>query len=220
MTARTRLDDEILDLLGDDPELLAIADAVAETQTQTHRRRVRPVRLLAVAALACVAALAIAFWPGGGSSGISGNVAYAAVGGQTRTLEVRLLDGSKPLRLSYDRLHGELSAIGRDRTLRLPAAGLPPAADTLAPSLARLYGADLGPVLSLVTEYPGVAKSGHLDEIAAPSAAWKQLEWVRYRSTLGYDVEIGLKPVALLPIAVTRKGSGKVVRLIDVYSSN
>jgi hypothetical protein len=178
------------------------------------------VGLVAAGALVCLAALAVAFWPGGGSPGISGNTAYAAVGGQTRTLEVRFVEGTKPLRLSYDRLQGELSAIGRDRTLRLPAAGLPPAADTLAPSLARLYGRGLGPVLSLVTEYPGVAKSGHLDEIPAPSAAWKQLEWVRYRSTLGYDVEIGLKPVALLPIAVTREGSGKVVRLIDVYSSN
>jgi hypothetical protein len=222
MTARTRLDQEILELLGDDPELLAIADAVAETQTptQAHRRRVRPVGLVAVGALVCAAALAVAFWPGSGSSGISGNTAYAAVGGPTRTLEVRLVDGSTPLRLSYDRLHGELSAIGRDRTLRLPAAGVPPAADTLAPSLERRYGADLGPVLSLVTEYPGVAKTGHLDVIEAPSPAWKQLEWVRYRSTLGYDVEIGLKPVALLPIAVTRAGSGKVVRLIDVYSTN
>jgi hypothetical protein len=216
--ARTRLDDEVLELLGDDPDLLAIADAVAETQTR--RRRVRPAGLAAVVALAGIAVLALAFWPGGGSSGISGDTAYAAVGGQTRTLEVRFIQDSHKLRLRYDRLHGELSAIERDRTLRLPAAGLPPAANTLAPSLERRYGADLGPVLSLVSEYPGVAKSGHLEEIAAPSPAWKQLEWVRYRSSLGYDVEIGLKRIALMPIAVTREGSGKVVRLIDVYSTN
>ncbi|MDX6568208.1 MAG: hypothetical protein QOH15_786, partial [Gaiellales bacterium] len=45
MAPRTRLDEEVLALLADDPELLAIADAIAETQTP--RRRVRPFGLAA-----------------------------------------------------------------------------------------------------------------------------------------------------------------------------
>ena len=58
MPGRTRLDDEVLELLADDPELLAIADAVSETQTR--RRRVRPARLAGAAVLAGVAAVVLA----------------------------------------------------------------------------------------------------------------------------------------------------------------
>ena len=85
--ARTRLDDEVLDLLAGEPELRAIADAVAETQTR--RRRVRPVGVAVGVAVLAAAALAFAFWSGGGSSGISGNTAYAGVGGGARLLAHR-----------------------------------------------------------------------------------------------------------------------------------
>jgi hypothetical protein len=218
MPARTRLDDEVIELLADDPELLAIADAVAETQTR--RRRVRPVGIAACAALVCVVAAVVALWPGGGSSGISGNTAYAAVGGSTRTLEMRLLDGPRTLRLRYDRSAGQLSVIERGQTLRLPSASLPPAEGTLAPSLQRRFGSDFGPVLSLITEYPAMARDGHLSAAKAPGRAWTRLEWVRYRSALGYAVEVGLRPVVMTPIAVTRAGSGTVVPLVNVYSTN
>jgi hypothetical protein len=218
MAPRTRLDEEVLALLADDPELLAIADAIAETQTP--RRRVRPFGLAAAVAIAAVAAIAFVAWPGGGSSGISGDRAYAAIGGQTRTLEVRVAHGAGKLLLRYDRRQGRLSAIEPGRTLDLVEASLPPVASRLAAPLARRYGAGFGPVLSLVSEYPGIAKSGHLQVVSAPSAAWKRYRWVRYRSSLGYPVEVGLQPGLLTPVAVTRVGDGKVVPILSVYSGN
>jgi hypothetical protein len=219
MARRTRLDDELLDLLADDPDLLAIADAIVETQPR--RRRVRPAGLVAAAAVAVVATIAFVFWPGGESSGISGDKAYAAIGGQTRTLEVRVAEGAGTLLLlRFDRVHGRLSAIEDGRTIGLPAASLPPSATRLDPALAQRYGAGLGPVLSLVSEYPAVAKSGHLQIVPAPSAAWKQYEWVRYGSSLGYAVEVGLEHGFLKPMAVARAGGGTVMPIVSVYSSN
>jgi hypothetical protein len=218
MTARSRLDQEVRALLADDPELLAIADAIA--QTQSRRRRVRPLGLAAAAAIAFVAALAFVFWPGGASSGISGDKAYAAIGGQTHTLELRVAAGSGKLLLRYDRVHGRLSVTGPGRALELRAASLPPAAKELAPSLAQRYGSGVGPVLSLISEYPEIARSGHLQAVPAPSAAWKRYRWVRYRSSLGYPVDVGLQPALLTPMAVTRGGGGTVVPIVSVYSSN
>ena len=82
-TRRSRLDDEVLELLADEPELLAIADAVVETQRP--RRRVRPAGIVASAVvLAAVVALAFAFWPNGRSDGISDSTAVAAIGGRAR----------------------------------------------------------------------------------------------------------------------------------------
>jgi hypothetical protein len=218
MAARSRLDEEVRALLADDPELLAIADAIAETQSR--RRRARPLGLAAAAAIAAVAALAFVFWPGGQSSGISGDKAYAAIGGQTHMLELRVAASSGKLLLRYDRAHGRLSAIGAGRALELRAASLPPAANRLAPSLAQRYGAGLGPVLSLISEYPDIARSGHLEAVPAPSAAWKQYRWVRYRSALGYPVDVGLQPALLTPMAVRRGDGGTVVPIISIYSSN
>jgi hypothetical protein len=218
MAARSRLDEEVRALLADDPELLAIADAIAETQSR--RRRVRPLGLAAAAALAAVAALAFVFWPGGQSSGISGDRAYAAIGGQTRTLELRVAARSGKLLLRYDRAHGRLSAMGPGRALELGAASLPPAANRLAPSLAQRYGADVGPVLSLISEYPEIARSGHLQAVSAPSAAWRRYRWVRYRSALGYPVDVGLQPALLTPMAVRRGDGGTVVPIVSIYSSN
>jgi hypothetical protein len=218
MGQRTRLDEEVRSLLAGDPELLAIADAIAETQMP--RRRVRPFGLAAAVAIAAAAAIAFVFWPGGGSSGISGDSAYAAIGGQARTLDVRVADGSGRLLLHYDRGRGRLSSSEQGRTLELERASLPPAATRLAPPFLQRYGAGFGPALSLVTEYPGVARSGHLQVVAAPSRAWSRYRWVRYRSSLGYPVEVGLQPGVLTPMAVTGGHDGKVRRIVSVFSTN
>ena len=117
-------------------------------------------------------------------------------------------------------MHGRLSVSGPGRALELRVADLPPAANRLAPSLVRRYGAGLGPVLSLISEYPEIARSGHLQAVPAPSAAWKRYRWVRYRSSLGYPVEVGLQPTLLTPMAVARGDGGTVVPIVSVYSSN
>ncbi len=77
-------DREVLDLLRDEPELLAIADAVSDTQ---HKLRpFRPFRAVGAVALAVVAifvlALAAPWDRGGGGSGSVLDRAFAAVGGE------------------------------------------------------------------------------------------------------------------------------------------
>jgi hypothetical protein len=215
--ARTRLDDEVLDLLADDPELRAIADAFAETQAP--RRRVRPVGILVGVALVAAAALAFAFWSGGGSSGISGNTAYAGIGGAARLLRIEVVAGPRHVSLQYDRAHARLAATGQGRTVRVTAANLPPAATTLAPALRSGFGPDIALALSLLVEYPPLAKDGKLDDVSRPPAGGAALRWVSYRSALGYVVEVGLRPGVLKPLVVERAGSGTPVRVLMFSAS-
>jgi hypothetical protein len=217
MARRTRLDDEVLELLADDPELLAIADAFAETQPR-RRRRVRPVGLAAAAALVA-AALAFAFWPGGDSSSIGGNTAYAAIGGGSRMLQITTRVHTRRVTLSFDRALGQLTAYGRGRPLRLPAAVLPPRATSLAPALRAQFGADVGPAVSLAVEYPELAKAGKLHPIDAPRGADEGLHWVSYRSALGYVVDVGLRGQDLYPARVLRAGSRVFVRVTALSTS-
>jgi hypothetical protein len=218
MARRTRLDDEVLELLADEPELLAIADAFAETQAR-RGRRLRPVGL-AAAALVAAAALAFAFWPGGGSSGIGGNAAYAAIGGESRVLQLTTRVHTRRVTLSFDRALGQLTAYGRGRPLRLSAAILPPRATSLAPALRAQFGADVGPAVSLAVEYPELAKAGKLHPIEAPRGADAGLHWVSYRSALGYVVDVGLRVQDLYPARVLRAGSRVFVRVTALSTSS
>ena len=85
-------DREVLDLLRDEPELLAIADAVADTQPTA--RPFRPFRALGAVALAVVAIFVLflaAPWDrGGGGSGSVLDRAFAAVGGQGPVVHMTL----------------------------------------------------------------------------------------------------------------------------------
>ncbi len=213
---RSRLDDEVLDLLADEPELLAIADAVVATQGP--RRRVRPAGIVAsVAVLAGVVALAFAFWPNGRSDGISDSTAVAAIGGRARLVSARFDVGGSPLTLRYDRAHRRLTALGGGRrSLQVPDRRLPPASTSLPASLSARFGSAVGPAVSLVVEYPELVRSGHVQTIAAPQGADRTLRWVRYRSSLGYAVDVGLSPVTLTPKVVLRSGSPMAVRVRGV----
>jgi hypothetical protein len=76
-------DPEVLEVLRDEPELLALADAVAETQQlqrRSHRRAVS--RWTAVAAIGAGALLLALLWPGSGSRNIVLDRALAAIGNQ------------------------------------------------------------------------------------------------------------------------------------------
>ena len=85
-------DPEVLEALRDKPELLALADAVAETQrparAKQRYRLARPAALLAAGAAAVLVAL---FWPGGGGGNGILERALAAIGrGQVLHLVVRV----------------------------------------------------------------------------------------------------------------------------------
>ena len=216
MTRRTRLDDELLELLGDDPELLAIADAVAETQRP--RRRVRPVGVGAFLAVAAAAAVAFGFWSSNGSSGVSGNTAYAASGGAQRILEMRLGGAGRPLLLRYDRPHGRLVVRDDGRSLSVAAADLPPRAQQLSPALVQQFGASVGPALTLLVEYPARAKAGGLASVAAPVSGHRGLRWVSYRSSLGYDIEVGLNSL-MSPVLVVRRGAPDTLRAVSFITT-
>ncbi len=216
---RSQLDDEVLELLADEPELLAIADAVVETQRP--RRRVRPAGIVASAVvLAAVVALAFALWPDGGSDGISDSTAVAAIGGQARVVSARFDLGGAPVTLRYDRAHGQLTAVrGGGRSLRVSDRRLPPASTSLPASLIGRFGSALGPAVSLVVEYPELVRSHDVQRIATPRGADRTLRWVRYRSSLGYAVDVGLSPVTLAPHVVRRSGSPGAVLVRGVSSA-
>ena len=75
-------DPEILELLGDKSELLALADAVAETQSppKAHRFRVTTPRLLTVAAVVAGVIIVFLLAPGGGGNHSIIDHALAAIG--------------------------------------------------------------------------------------------------------------------------------------------
>jgi hypothetical protein len=217
---RIPLDEELLELLGDEPELLAIADAIVETQTP--RRRVRRVGLVATAAVvAAVAALAFALWPSGRSADFSVNTAVAAIGGQARVVSMQI-DATVPgaVSLSYDRSRGSLTVSGGGPSLLVPAAQLPPTATSLAQGLRRRFGASLGPAVSLLVEYPRIAASGRTHPVRPPDGADRALKWERYDSSLGYAVEVGLAPGSLAPRLVERAGSPTVTRIQGLSVKN
>ena len=204
---RSQLDDEVLELLADEPELLAIADAVAETQRP--RRRVRPAGIVASAVvLAAVVALAFAFWPNGRSDGISDSTAVAAIGGRAQVVAARFDVARAVLTLRYDRAHRQLTVVGGGKPpLQVSDRRLPPASSSLPASLSGRFGSAVALAVSLVVEYPELVRSDKAEPIATPRGADSTLRWVRYRSSLGYPVDVGLSPVTLAPSRVTEAPS-------------
>jgi hypothetical protein len=106
----TKRDPEVVDLLRDEPELLALADAVADTQRRVRRARGLAPKLAAVAAAAAGIAAVVLLWPGGGSgNGVLGR-ALAAIGdgqvlhlvmeGKTGEVLVNLESGERTVQTS------------------------------------------------------------------------------------------------------------------------
>jgi hypothetical protein len=202
MTARVRLDPEVLELLADEPELLALADAFVETQKPRHR--IRPVGLVAgVAAVAAVVALVFALAPSGKSHGVSVDTAVAAVGGEVRFVQLRLDQSTPKVTFAYDRLQHRLTVRGDARTLRISAAQLP----TSGARLTRDFGASALPAASFLAEYSARARSGSLRPISTPPGQSPTLEWVSYDSSLGSTIEVGLQPGSLSPRVLLTRGS-------------
>jgi hypothetical protein len=217
---RVRLDDELLELLADEPELLAIADAIVETQRP--RRRVPAVGLVAIGAgLACLLVLVLALWPSSRSPGIADNTAVAAIGGQARLVSLEIDTGAaEGVSLRYDRALGRLTVAGPAPSVTVSSDDLPPVARSLARGLGPRFGAAIGPAVSLVVEYPKVVESGHVRAISAPDGRDRALRWVEYESSLGYPVEVGLARGSLAPRVVLRPGSAALARIRDVNLAN
>ena len=103
----TLTDREVLEVLGDEPELLAVADAITETQRLPRRPR-RPARAAALAAALAVAALVllalVAPWRGGGS-GIVERAAAAIGNGRVLHLVTRSNTGEVLVELATGKRH-------------------------------------------------------------------------------------------------------------------
>jgi hypothetical protein len=107
--ARALLRTEVLELLAERPDLVAVADAVTSTQPRPRRRR----RGGVVLAAGLAAALTVALWPGGSSPGFaerasaaigSGPVLHVVVEAPARTTIVDLATGAETalrVRLEY-----------------------------------------------------------------------------------------------------------------------
>ncbi|HWL33813.1 MAG TPA: hypothetical protein VNP89_09420 [Gaiellaceae bacterium] len=83
MSARPKvlLDSEVVELLADEPELLAVADAVSATQRAPRRRRLGP-RLIGLAAVLALVAAAVTLVPDRGVEHPFVSEALAAIGRQ------------------------------------------------------------------------------------------------------------------------------------------
>jgi hypothetical protein len=89
-------DPEVLEALRDEPELLALADAVTETQDHRPKRRRAVSRAAALAAVGVAALLAVLLWPSGGGRNLILDRALAAIGnGPVLHLVVRVPGGQE-----------------------------------------------------------------------------------------------------------------------------
>lgn len=149
----TMRDPEVLDVLRDEPELLALADALADTQ-RPHSRRMRRLapRIGAIAAVAAGIAAVFLFWPsGGGNNRILGR-ALAAIGdGPVLHLLMQVPTGGVLVNLDSGKRVVETMQVeswsDRDferEHLVMRVGGR--AGDLLLPEDARKPGATVGPV--------------------------------------------------------------------------
>jgi hypothetical protein len=98
-------DQEVVELLREEPELLALADAVAETQARPRRTRRVAARAGGVLAVAAVVLLAVLLWPGGGGrpQGVLGKALAALGDGPVLHLIVRQPVGAELIELRGNR---------------------------------------------------------------------------------------------------------------------
>lgn len=145
-------DPEVVDLLRDEPELLALADAVADTQRLRSSlvRHLAP-RFAAIAAVAAGIAAALLLWPSGGGNNILGRALAAMGNGPVLHLRMEAPTGDVLVNLESGRRIVETMQIEiwSDRNferahLVMRVRGL--AADLLLPDDATAPGTTLGPV--------------------------------------------------------------------------
>ncbi|HSS80819.1 MAG TPA: hypothetical protein VLK24_06440 [Gaiellaceae bacterium] len=100
-------DEEVVELLHDEPELLAIADAVAETQARPRPTQARwfATRAGGALAVAAVVLIAVLLWPGGGGRphGVLGKALAALGDGPVLHLVVRQPVGAELVELNGTR---------------------------------------------------------------------------------------------------------------------
>jgi hypothetical protein len=219
-------DPELIEMLGDDPELLAIADAIAETQHEQKRRPRRKALLLAaaIAALLLLAVPAIAAFtplidfkdapraPAAVVERFSDLERQAppamdprAIASEARRLD--LTNDGKPVALFLAptetggycfEIAGNAAGCNADRSLSV-SVGFAAPTGTTAPAL--VYGSVLDPLAvdAVLTAADGTEKTTRVTRVTAPIEAGFFAAWVD-------------EPVTDLPIDVQiRDGDGHTI---------
>lgn len=185
----TTLDREVLDLIADDPELLAIADAVASTQKQA-RRRTLPIGAAAAVVAAAIAVALFAPWQGSGAPVVAR--ALAAIGnGPVVHLIVREAPAVQPgvrpgtserqWELWYDRRHHLLHVVERDGARVLSDVIETPRGTITATRVIPPRGLPrLAPVLAdFATRYRDDLAAGRVDVLGRADVAGTSVLWLR-----------------------------------------
>jgi hypothetical protein len=216
-------DYEVVELLADEPALLAIADAVAATQPHSSRRQRWP-RLAALAAVAAVVAAALALMPNRGDSPPLLANALAAIGSGPviharieaplpENHVIELATGrSVPQTVSIEYWFGESTG----RLATVVRRGGTPIARFLATSSGTV--SDGGPVRTtgstapalhpalagFVTRYRGALASGRArvlnrDKVDGREVVWLQMGAGATRERVAVDAESSI-PISLVPL--------------------
>jgi hypothetical protein len=219
-------DPEILDLFQDEPELLAVVDAISATLTARQRRL--PRRLLLVAATAAAAVLVVSFapWQFGGRS--VQDRALAAIGDRrvvhlvaTRREPARTVvdlrsgnerSGMLAVESWFDSQSGDLrGATRRDGEL---------VADALVAEGAAVGGVD--PLVAVfVRGYREALERGELEVVRRGRLGGEEVVWVRLtlpgarRDEIALDAETGLPRAFRLAVGSEAAGPAWRVQAID-----
>jgi hypothetical protein len=200
------VDVEVLELLADEPELLAIADAMAATYPRRRRRRLP--RLLALAsALALVAVfVSLAPWQGGRAALVERALAAVGTGpvfhvvieaDDPQASVVDLATGHEmPVRIEierwYDEERGLLRTVTRrdgspvDELLETPRGGTMRSGPLRVMPGAR--GASLSPALEgFVTGYRVALESGRARETGGTTVDGREAVWLEFPTLYGAE---------------------------------
>lgn len=235
MTERRRpIDDpEVLELLREEPELLAIADAIAATQRAERRRRL-PARALALAAVVATALVIVSVVELTGRGPSLAERALAAIGGgrvvhlvatreEGQQTLVDLRDGTaRPIRITVETWFDPESGEARTTTRRDGAL----VADSLSRAEARTPAQPPIPldpaIATFVQDYRDALARGEARIVRRSELDGVRVVWLVLSPSRGRTDEVALNEETNLPVAfrlgVFGELAGGLWRVVEIES--
>jgi hypothetical protein len=234
------LDVEVVELLRNEPELLALADAVSSTQA-VPRRRVRLGRLISIAAAVAVAFVALQVSPWRGDGGLVDR-ALAAVGAgpvvhfviETQTpgvTTVEIASGrAEPVTLRVEQWFDSERLLRHTVTYRngLMTSDIlerPGGGETSTGPVKVLPGFEprLEPALDFVSGYRDALGAGRATEVDGADVDGRSVRWLQFQSSRVLEL-VAVDRESFKPLLIRRgdvKGRGAVewrIAMIDAVS--